>query len=204
MFLMAVAVRWNHNIYYHPVILAALPPECRKVLEVGCGEGFLARDLSAIVGQVTAIDRDAPTIERAQRDAAGNITYVLDDFMAHPFQSGSFDAVVSIATIHHIGAAAALSKMRELVRPGGTLAVVGLARSRRPVDFVFDIAGVVSTRVHKLAKPYWETRAPKVWPPPETYHQIRQVAQALLPGVRYRRRVFFRYSLVWTKPVAHS
>jgi SAM-dependent methyltransferase len=202
---MAVASRWNHNIHYHPVILAALPPQCRNVLEVGCGEGFLAGDLSAIVEQVTAIDRNGPTIERARRDvAAANITYVLDDFMAHPFEPESFDAVVSIATIHHIGAAPALSKMRELVRPGGTLAVVGLARSRRLGDFAFDMVGVVSTRVHRLAKPYWEPCAPKVWPPPETYHQIRQVAQALLPGVRYRRRVFFRYSLVWTKPEPQS
>jgi 2-polyprenyl-3-methyl-5-hydroxy-6-metoxy-1,4-benzoquinol methylase len=198
-----VYARWNHNIHYHGVILEAISPSCRNVLEVGCGEGLLALDLSGVARQVTAIDRNAPTIQRAQTEAAAtNISYILDDFMVHPFAPESFDAVVSIATIHHIGAGEALAKMRDLVRPGGTLAVVGLARSRCPGDLVFDIAGVVSTRIHRLAKPYWETNAPKVWPPPETYHQIRQVAEALLPGVCYRRRVLFRYSLVWAKPTS--
>jgi 2-polyprenyl-3-methyl-5-hydroxy-6-metoxy-1,4-benzoquinol methylase len=34
--------RWNHNIHYHPVVLDALPPDCERVLDVGCGEGLLA------------------------------------------------------------------------------------------------------------------------------------------------------------------
>jgi hypothetical protein len=55
-------------------------------------------------------------------------------------------------------------------------------------------------RVHKRTKGFSEIRAPTVWPPPETYRQTRQVAEALLPGVNYRRHVLFRYSLVWTKP----
>ncbi len=35
--------RWNHNIQYHRLVLAAVPPGCQRVLDVGCGEGMLAR-----------------------------------------------------------------------------------------------------------------------------------------------------------------
>ena len=94
---------------------------------------------------------------------------------------------------------AALERMRALLRPGGTIAVVGLGRSRYPADLAFDTAGAVATRVHKLSKTYWETSAPKIWPPPETYAEVRQIAARVLPGARYRRHAMWRYSLVWTK-----
>jgi hypothetical protein len=37
--------RWNHDIHYHPVVLAAVPEGCRRALDVGCGEGQLTREL---------------------------------------------------------------------------------------------------------------------------------------------------------------
>jgi hypothetical protein len=39
-----------------------------------------------------------------------------------------------------------------------------------------------------------------VWPPPDSFGQTRRLARRVLPGVRYRRLLLWRYSLVWTKP----
>jgi hypothetical protein len=39
-----------------------------------------------------------------------------------------------------------------------------------------------------------------VWPPRETFKETHRRARGLLPGVRYRRLLLWRYSLVWTKP----
>jgi hypothetical protein len=33
-----------------------------------------------------------------------------------------------------------------------------------------------------------------------TYRQVRRLAGRVLPGGRYRRRLYWRYSLVWHKP----
>jgi 2-polyprenyl-3-methyl-5-hydroxy-6-metoxy-1,4-benzoquinol methylase len=192
---------WNHNIHYHRLIIAALPSDCHQVLEVGCGEGLLARQLCGVARQVTAIDCDAPTIALAKKQtSAVNVAYVVDDFLIHPFEPQSFDAVVSVAALHHMDTTAALSRMKQLLRPGGTLAVVGLARSTPGADLMFDLAGVVADRLLKATKTYRETSAPKIWPPPETYRQTRQAAEAVLPGTRYRRHLLWRYSLTWTKP----
>ena len=120
--------------------------------------------------------------------------------LAHPFRAESFDLVASIATLHHMDAEAGLRRMAELVRPGGVLVVVGLARSRAPVDHLWDALGVVSSRLHRLSKTYWEHSAPVVWPPPATFAETRRVANDVLPGVRYRRHALFRYSLTWSKP----
>jgi 2-polyprenyl-3-methyl-5-hydroxy-6-metoxy-1,4-benzoquinol methylase len=197
----AAPTLWNHNIQYHALIVAALPRDCRRVLDVGCGEGLLSRELSSIARHVIAIDRDAPTIALAKKQtSAPNVDYILDDFLVHPFEPQSFDAVVSIATLHHIGTSAALLRMQQLLQPGGTLAVVGLAQSRHRTDLIFDVAGVVADRLHKVTKTYWETSAPKIWPPAETYRQTRQAAETVLPGARYRRRLLWRYSITWTKP----
>ena len=37
---------WNHNVHYQPVILKAVPADCGAALEVGCGDGLLARRLA--------------------------------------------------------------------------------------------------------------------------------------------------------------
>jgi hypothetical protein len=36
--------------------------------------------------------------------------------------------------------------------------------------------------------------------PEMTWAEVRAVARRLLPGVRYRRHLLFRYSLLWRKP----
>src|SRR5512133_2288596 len=78
--------RWNHNIHYHSVLLDAMPEGCGRALDVGCGEGTLARKLRRSGAHVSAIDADAASIDlaRAQGPAAG-IEYVHGDFLTFPF-----------------------------------------------------------------------------------------------------------------------
>ena len=198
---MAETARWNHNIHYHPVILNAVPEGARRALDVGCGDGTLARQLRDVVPEVVAIDLDPPSIELARAAPShADIDYLLGDFLAHPFGPASFDLVASVAALHHMDAAAALARMRELLRPGGTLAIVGLARSVYPIDLPIDVAGAVAHRGHLLTKRYWRHPSPIVWPPVETFAGMRRLAAELLPGARYQRHLLWRYSVTWTRP----
>lgn len=195
--------RWNHNIHYHPLVLAAVPPGCNTALDVGCGEGTLTRQLRSTVPSVIGIDLDERSIElaRAQADGTG-IEYLQADFLTHPFTPGSFDLITSVAVLHHMDTAAALTRMRELLRPGGVLAVIGLPRTRLPHDLPYELAAVMAHRWHLLRHGYWEHPSPTVWPPPDTFADLRRTAERLLPGVRLHRHVMWRYSLVWAKPAA--
>jgi 2-polyprenyl-3-methyl-5-hydroxy-6-metoxy-1,4-benzoquinol methylase len=124
------AGRWNHNIRCHPYLLAALPERCERALDVGCGEGILARKLRTRVAQVCAIDIDERSIESARRhDPAGEIDYLLGDFLTYPFRPTSYDFVVSVAALNHMDPETALKRMRNLLQPRGTLAIVGMART---------------------------------------------------------------------------
>jgi SAM-dependent methyltransferase len=183
------------------VILAAVPDGARRSLDVRCGVGMLARDLRRVVAHVTAIDRDAASIDVARREGDGaGIDYVVGDFMTHPSAPGSFDHIASIAALHHMDAGVALARMGELLAPGGTLAVVGLARPRYPADLPFAAAGAIGHRILRLRKGFWDDSAPRLWPPPDTFGETRRLARRVLPGVRFRRLLLWRYSLVWTKP----
>ena len=193
--------RWNHNIHYHPVLLETVPDGAR-VLDVGCGEGMLSRELAVRASAVLGVDLDAASIELARATTReSNVDYLCADVLVHPLAPASFDAVVSVATLHHLGTEPGLRRLAELVRPGGVLGVVGLAASELPRDLPWEIAAVVGTRLWKLGRTYWEHSAPKVWHTPDSHRAVRRIAERELPGVRYRRHLLWRYSLLWTKPL---
>jgi SAM-dependent methyltransferase len=198
------ADRWNHNLHYSRLVLDAVPPGSRTALDVGCGEGTLTRALRRAVPQVTGLDPDAPSIERAraQDDPDAPIDYVQGGLLTTPLPSGSFDVVVAVASLHHMDAEAGLRAVADVLAPGGVLVVVGCARSSLPRDVGWEAAGVIANAWHRGRRSYWEHSAPTVWPPPVTHADVRRLTRDLLPGARYRRHVLWRYSLVWTKPTA--
>jgi 2-polyprenyl-3-methyl-5-hydroxy-6-metoxy-1,4-benzoquinol methylase len=192
--------RWNHNTHYHRLILEAVPSGCRRILDVGCGEGTLARQLARLVPHVVGLDQDATSIDLARRqDPDGTISFIRGDLLTHPFAPASFDMIASVAALHHMDARSAFDQISQLLAPGGTLAVVGLARSRLPADLPWEAAAIIAHQGHKLTKGYWEHPSPIIWPPPQTYAEAQALAQQTLPGVRYRRHLLWRYSLIWTK-----
>lgn len=88
-----------------------LPRPRSTLLEVGCGDGELARALADQGHLVTAIDPKAPT-GRIFRQLA------LEDFEA----AAEFDAVVANRSLHHVhDLDAALGKVRSLLKAEGVL-----------------------------------------------------------------------------------
>ncbi len=193
--------RWNHNIHYHRLILNAVPDTAHSALEVGCGEGSLCREMRERIPRVVGIDADLSSITMA-RAAGGDVEYLLGDFLRYEFAPESFDIVASVATLHHMGAEDALERMRGLLRPGGVLALVGLAR-RSWADAPYDAVGFFAHRLLKLRHGYWQHPSP-IAEPDMTHRELRKLVASLLPGARYRQHVLFRFSVVWTKPSARA
>ncbi|UZN03632.1 class I SAM-dependent methyltransferase [Cellulomonas sp. S1-8] len=193
------APRWNHNLHYHPLVLAAVPSHARTALDVGTGDGLLAADLRRRVPHVVGIDVDADVLTRAQENDP-HVAWVRGDVMAAPFAPASFDVVASIATLHHLpDTAEGLRRLADLTAPGGTLVVIGLARSTGPRDIPWEVAGVVQHQVLSRTRNYWEHTAPTSWQRPHTYTEVRAAAREVLPGVRWRRLPLWRYALVWSR-----
>jgi SAM-dependent methyltransferase len=98
--------------------------------------------------------------------------------LTFPFEPCSFDLVTSVASLHHLDAETALARLRDLLRPGGVLAVVGLARSSL-TGLPIDVAAVLANHLRRLRAPYRPPSSPTVWPP-ETYASIDQIPNATL------------------------
>ena len=196
-------MRWNHNIHYHPWALKNIPRGAMRALDVGCGEGMLARELRPRVPEVTGIDLHGDSIIQA-REHGDDIEYVLGDVLTHPFASESFDLITTVATLHHMDSRAGIERMRELLRPGGTLAIVGCASNSSSLELPAELASVAAHRFYSRGREIWEHPSPTVWPPDDSYRDIRQLTRELLPGRRYRRRLLWRYTVLWTKPPSPS
>jgi ubiquinone/menaquinone biosynthesis C-methylase UbiE len=93
----------------------------------------------------------------------------------------------------------ALTTMARLLRPGGRLAVIGLAANGSAADILAGGPGIAVNCYYRAVYREGGPGAP-VMAADMTWAQVRTTARRLLPCVRYRRRLLWRYSLLWTKP----
>lgn len=193
------ADRRNHTIDYFRELLPLVPASARTGLDVGCGEGFGARALAARGLTVTAVDPDAPSLALAREQDSTNIMYLEADVMTADLPGG-YDVITVLAVLHHLPLEPALTRLRDLLAPGGMLIVVGLAASVMPKDAPCELAAVVAQQVGRLTHKEWEQPSPTLWPPPTSYDEVREASARLLPGSAFTRRLKWRYTLTWVKP----
>jgi ubiquinone/menaquinone biosynthesis C-methylase UbiE len=102
----------------------SLPPR-PHCLEVGCGQGALARLLVEQYGaQVVASDYDPVQVTLAQErlvDLGERVELRVVDARDIPFDDASFDAVFSFGVLHHIpnGWREGLAEIARVLKPGG-------------------------------------------------------------------------------------
>jgi SAM-dependent methyltransferase len=211
-----IVLDWDHNAYYHRSLLREVPVGATRVLDVGCGSGGLASELAAKVERVEALDRDPRMIAIARRRVPANVECVPADVMVHPLEPGSYDAIVSMSTLHHLPLAPALQRLATALRPGGVLAAVALPRTdlRRelPVELLSSAyhlvigAGLAAFGDHRgpALRRSPDHNVMPVRDPELTIRQVRQEAVSVLSGVRVHRLLLWRYLLVWYRPVERA
>jgi len=205
---------WNHNDLYHRVLLRHVPPHCERALDVGCGTGAFARALAGRARVVEAVDRAPEVVEaaRAHVPQPPNVHYRVADVLAEDLGSARYDVISCLAVLHHLPFAEIVPRLRDALRPGGVLVVLGLYRSRTLGDRLLDLVavplnwtGIAAFAAARLVTAPVRTGGgeqvrPPVAPPVMTLAEIREQAVALLPGAVVRRHLFWRYSLVYRRP----
>lgn len=100
-----------------------VPPAGRRTLDVGAGEGRVARDLARRGHRVVAVER-SPTLVRAAAAADPAGAYLLGDALRLPFDDGAFDAVVAYNSLMDVrDMPAAVREAARVLAPGGRLCV---------------------------------------------------------------------------------
>jgi len=100
-----------------------------RVVDVGCGPGFLCEMMAAAVGptgHVTGIDISEDLIRFAtDNKMSETIDYRVGDAAALPVDAGQFDLAVSTQVLEYVtDADAALREMARVLRPGGRAFII--------------------------------------------------------------------------------
>jgi SAM-dependent methyltransferase len=112
-----------------------------EILDLGCGPGDLAEMLAVRLprARIVGLDLSTSMIELARsKDArGGRLRFEVGDASSLPFETGSFDFVVSTLSLHHwADPAAGFAEISRVLRPGGMAAVYDLRLLTVPAEDV--------------------------------------------------------------------
>ncbi len=129
----AEAERWiqwarspGHDSYWRfhrDQFLRLVPPPGRQTVDIGCGEGRLARHLSELGHRVIAIDSSASLVAAAREcDPAMDVRVA--DAAALPLEDASADLAIAFMSLQDIDdIAGAIGEVARVLQPGGKFCV---------------------------------------------------------------------------------
>ena len=123
-----------------------------RILDAGCGEGYLARALAKRGHKVWAIDFCPELIkaaEKLEKKEFLGVKYFLDDFRKTHFSNSSFDVVFSHQTINEVeNPEKALEEFHRILKGGGRMILLFL----HPC---FEVSPEFYFQKLKIKKPYY-------------------------------------------------
>lgn len=149
---------WN---FHRDVFRGLLPAPGGRVLDVGCGEGRLPRDLKSWGYSVVGVD-GSPTMVRYAREADPDGEYVVADAASLPFVDASFELITAFMSLQDVDDLdSAVRENARVIKRGGYLCVAivhpiasaGEFQGREP-DAPFVISGSYLERRRVGDKPY--------------------------------------------------
>lgn len=111
--------------HLHRYLLACELATGKTVLDIACGDGYGSAMLARHAAQVTGVDIDTPTVERARgKYVADNLRFLQGSATDIPLDDDSVDLVVSFETIEHLTEQdRMLYEIRRVLRPEGFLLI---------------------------------------------------------------------------------
>jgi SAM-dependent methyltransferase len=132
-----------------------VPAPGRATLDLGCGEGRVARDLSLRGHRVIGLDR-SPTLLAAAKAADPGGAFLVADAARLPFADRSFDQVVAHNSLMDIeDMAGAVHEVARVLEPGGSLSASvthpfkDIGRFTDPSTFVIERPYLEAARFHE-------------------------------------------------------
>jgi SAM-dependent methyltransferase len=95
----------------------------RKILDYGCGAGWLSKILLSKGYDVTGIDASSALIKSAVK-SIGEGRFIVGDCQSLPFADETFDCIIGSAILHHLETARALAECRRVASPGAVLVLM--------------------------------------------------------------------------------
>ncbi len=143
---------WDHAYLWPTVARAITARRPRRIFELGCGNGSIARRLAEMGHSVTAVDASESGIEQARAgggSASFEVACAYDDLAG---RFGTFDLVLSLEVIEHlISPKCFIENVHRLLEPGGTL-----IPSTPYHGYLKNLAIALAGRFDAHVNPLWE------------------------------------------------
>lgn len=93
----------------------------KKILDYGCGAGWLSNILSSEGYSVVGIDSSSWLIENANKLNCASAQFIVGDCMSLPFEDDSFDFITGISIFHHLDTEKAFYECKRVACDEATL-----------------------------------------------------------------------------------
>lgn len=178
--------------------------------DFGCGKGELSLMLSKKSQKVIAVDIADKMIEKARvLHPNTNIEYICGNVLDMEFENNIFDIIVTTATAHHLPYEWLLCFAKDKLKKGGKLMILDLVQPKSISDYLIWSSAIIPNIIMNLikngrlkkddehSKEVWEKHGKH-----DTYmtmDEVRSFAIKYIPTAIIKRKLFWRYLLVWEK-----
>ncbi|MBD3285338.1 methyltransferase domain-containing protein [candidate division WOR-3 bacterium] len=111
----------------------------KRVLEVGCGTGYMLARIASIHREVTGLDLSAGMLRQARKRLRGSlykINLIRASYYDIPFPAGYFDSVLATFTLTHAADLAPVAaELSRVLAPGGRLVIVDAGPANKSTVF---------------------------------------------------------------------
>lgn len=147
----------SRNPWIAGAIRQAFPSGEVKVLDIGCGGGFLSNYLARAGFTVTGLDAAAESLAIAQRyDATGRACYMMGDAYRLPYADRAFQAACAMDFLEHVDEPGrVVAEAARILQPSGLFFFATF--NRNFISWLFGIKGVewfvknTPPRLHELS-----------------------------------------------------
>lgn len=202
--------KWNHNNCYFNHLVKLIPNDMDTCLEIGCGKGELSSMLSEKCNKVIAVDLADKMIEKAKiLYPKENLEYICENILEMKFENDSLDVIITTAAAHHLPYEWLLNFAKDKLKKGGKLIILDLVEPKSVIDYIFWGSAFLPNIIMNLVKngrlqkddahsrELWERHGKN-----DTYmtlDEIKSLAKKYIPTAKIKRKLFWRYLLVWEK-----
>lgn len=170
-------------------------PGLSRILDAGCGPGFLTRDLLARHYIVHSVDVSEQMLEVAANNGGGLFKGKQGSIEALPYEDNSFDVVCSCGVIEYLPSyEKAIKEFHRVLAPGGIL-ILSTTNPRAPATYTYPLMEMAKRL--KIVQRLFDTK-PRDFK--VTYHSPSHIKKSLgLLGFKLVQERFF-YLLPLPRP----
>lgn len=187
---------WNHNVAYHNWIIKHIK-ENDKVLDVGCGEGLLLQKISNITKNITGIEPDKNSYNKAIKR---NIQVINEEFENYN-NTYKYDVIIFVASIHHMDFEKAILKAKSMLNQEGKIIIVGLSKNKNISDYIIELLRIIPTKIASIIykeKTSEDIRVPTA-KPNTSYKEIKNIVKKHFTNYKIKHALYYRYLLACKK-----